>query len=178
MKKYILIFIVFSIIQSCSVWKNELTKNGDYEIAIKNAVIDFCNTSSLANKDKAFSVSYKEYKSGVIGVSILGDINKIYLVNDSFQGRIKDRYIEYNNHLFYWYDEKKGKDPNIINKLSEYNIIEKVDSLTEDTGYTIDDAKKATHYYFCRDNLLLYKKEASSVAMPKEVKKELHCSDK
>jgi len=175
MRKYILIFSVFFLVQSCSSWKEDLRKNGDYEIAIKNAIVDFCNTLPSSNKDKTFSVSYKEYKSGIIGISIFGDINKIYSVNGSFQSRVKDRFIEYDNNLFYWYDEKKGKDPNIINKLSEYKVIEKVDSLTEDMGYTVDDAKKATHYYFCKNNLLIYKKEKSSIAMPKELRKNLNC---
>lgn len=175
MRKYILIFGVIFIVQNCSSWKQELIKDGDYEIAIKNAIVDFCNTLPSNNKDKTFSVSYKEYKSGIIGVSIFGDSNKIYFVNGSFQSRVKDRFTEYDNNLFYWYDEKKGQDPNIISKLSEYKVIEKVDSLTEDMGYTIDDAKKATHYYFCRNNLLIYKKEKSSIAMPKEMKNDLNC---
>ncbi|MEJ8606432.1 hypothetical protein JSO56_05775 [Riemerella anatipestifer] len=175
MGKYILIFSILLVIQNCSTKKRTFVKTGDYETAINSAVIDFCHTSSLANKDKTFSVSYKDYDSGIIGVSILGDINKIYIVGGSSQGRVKDRFMEYDNKLFYWYDEKKDKDPNIMSKLSKYGVIIKVDSLTEDMGYTIDDSKKAIHYYFCKNNLSIFKKKITPIALPKEIENKLNC---
>lgn len=174
MRKYILIFSMFFIVQSCTVWEKELTKTGNYETAIKNAIIDF-NHSSLSTKNRTFIVGYKEYTSGIIGVSILGDDNKIYIVSGSPVGRMKDQYIEYNGKLFYWYDEQKGRNPSIEKKLSEYNVIEKVDSLTEDMGYTIDDAKKGVNYYFCKNNLSVYEKEITSIAMPREKENNLNC---
>lgn len=175
MKTKLLIISIIFVLQSCSAWKKELASNGNYEVAISNAVIDFCNTSYLANRNKAFSVSYQEYNTGLIGISVLEDINKIYSLNDSLLGRVKDRFIHHNDNLFYWYDKKKGRDSNIVNKLYEFNIIEKVDSITEDMGYTIDDRQKATQYYFCKNNLLIYKKEKTSIAMPSKKVNNLNC---
>lgn len=144
-------------------------------MVIKNAVIDFCNTSSLANKDKTFYINYKEYGSGITGVSILGDINKIYVLNGVPQSSVPEQYFEYNNKLFYWYDDKKTKNPAIIKKLSEYKVIDNVTSINEDMGYIRDEEKKGINYFFCKDNLLIYKKEKTSKALPQEIKNDLIC---
>ncbi|KAB1232556.1 hypothetical protein [Chryseobacterium viscerum] len=176
MKYYILIVFLSLLTQNCKSWEKQLSQQGDKDIAIKNAIIDFCNNSTLSHKDKVFTINYKEYNTGVIGVSILGDINKVYIVNGVPKTRIKDQYIEYENKLFYWYDEKKGKNPDIIKKLYEYKVIDSVKILTEDMGFNIDDAKKAAHYYFCKENLLNYQKEENSIAMPKQLSISLNCS--
>lgn len=53
--KLVFICLALSMIfQNCSNWKKNLIQKGNYEIAIENAVVDFCNTSSLVNKDKVF----------------------------------------------------------------------------------------------------------------------------
>ncbi|MCY0979412.1 hypothetical protein PGH12_04660 [Chryseobacterium wangxinyae] len=176
MRNYIYIIVLAFTAQNCSTWKKELIKTGNYEKAINNAIIDFCHTSSLAKKNDAFSIYYKEYNSGIIGVSILGDDNKIYIVNGSPTGGIEDQYTEFGKKLFYWYDDKKGRDPKIIEKLSEYKVIDSVKVLTEDMGYIRDDAKKAVNYYFCKDNLSVYKKEMTSTAMPKQITNDLNCN--
>ncbi|MDV7698613.1 hypothetical protein N6B72_16925 [Chryseobacterium soli] len=175
MKRYFLIFNLMLFCQSCSVWQKEQVQTGNYETAIKNAVIDFSH-SSLASKDKVFSLTYKQYDKGVIGISILGDVNKVYLINGTPQGRVKDQYIEYDNKLFCWYDDKKEKDSNIIKKLTQYKVIDNVEVLTEDMEYIRDDTKKGVNYYFCKDNLLIYKKEETSIVMPREIKIDLHCT--
>lgn len=174
MKYFLSSIILIFILQSCLSWKKELVQNGNYEAAIKNAIIDFSH-SSYATKNRTYIIGFREYKTNIIGVSILEDDNKIYIVNGSPLGRLKDQYIEYNGKLFYWYDEKKGKDSNIKKKLLEYNVIKRVDSLTENMGYIRDDAKKAINYYFCKNNLSIYKKEKTSVAMPREMKNDLNC---
>lgn len=176
MKRYFLILPFTLLIYSCSGWKKGLVGKGNNEIAFKNAIIDFCNTSSLVSKDKVFNLYSKEYNSGIVGVSIIGNSNKIYVVNGSPEGRIKDQYIEYKGKLFCWYDDEKGRDPNIIKKLSDYKVIDSVKVLTEDMGYIRDDAKKGLNYYFCKDNLQIYKKEESSIALPREIKFDLNCT--
>ncbi len=52
-------------------------------------------------------------------------------------------------------------------------MIDSVTSITEDMGYIVDDAKKAVNYYFCKKNLYKYKKETTSIGMPREIKKDL-----
>lgn len=175
LKKYILMIILSLSIHNCKSWEKELYQGGGKDVAIKNAIIDFCNTSSLSKKDKVFVISYKQYEAGLIGISILGDINKVRIVNGSPIGRIKDQYFEYENKLFCWYDEKKEKNPNIVKKLSQYKVIDSVKVLTEDMGYTIDDGKKAVHYYFCENNLLIYKKEENTVSLPRKPSINLSC---
>jgi len=175
MKKYSLLIFFSLILSSCSTWKKELYQIGNNEIAIKNAIIDFYHTSYLVKRDKVFHIYSKEYNSGIVGISIIGNINKTYIVNGSIEGRIEDQYIEYKGKLFCWYDDKKGRDPSIIKKLSEYKVIDSVKVLTEDMGYIRDDSKKAANYYFCKDNLLIYKKETTSIVMPREKENNLNC---
>lgn len=169
-----IVFISFTV-SACTSWKNELIQKGNYETAIKNSIFDFYHTSSLVKKNTNFIVSYKIYESGIIGVSITGNDNKIYIINGSPKGKIKDQYLEYNGKLFCWYDDQKGQNPNIINKLSKYKVIDSVKALTEDMLYVRDDAKKGANYYFCKDNLSIYKKEETSMAMPREIKINLNC---
>lgn len=176
MKKQILIFSLIFFVQSCTTWKKELIQTGNKETAIRNAIVDFYYTSSLAKKGEVFNIyTYREYNSGIIGIGITENINKIYIINGSPQGRIENQYIEYKGKLFCWYDDKKERDPKIIEKLSEYKVIDSVKVLTEDMGYIRDDAKKAVNYYFCKDNLSIYKKETTSNAMPREIKLDLNC---
>lgn len=175
MKKYLLIFSLILLGQSCSGWKKEMTQKGNIENAIKNAILDFCHTSNLAKKDKTFYIYFKDYETKAIGVSITGNINKIYVLHGSPQSRVPDQYIEYDNKLFYWYDNKTGKSLDIVKKLSEYKVIDSIKVSTEDMGNIRDDAKKGANYYFCRDNLLVYKKEETPTAMPREIKIDLNC---
>lgn len=167
MRKYFLIITLSLFCYSCSSWKKELVKKGSNEVSFKNAIIDFCNTSSLAKKDKVFSIYYKEYPSKVIGINIIGDDNKIYVLQGLPQGKIPDKYLEYDNKLFYWYDDKDIKNPNIINKLSEYKVIDSVKALTEEMGYIRDDSKKGVNYFFCKENLIVYQKKGNLRCSPK-----------
>lgn len=175
MKKYFLIPTLALLSYSCAGWKKDLVEKGNDEIAFKNAIIDFCNTSSLAKRDKVFTISFKEYNSKAIGIGIIGDTNKIYIYQNSPQSRIPNQYIEYNSKLFCWYDDKKENNPNIIKKLSEYKVIDSVKVLTEDMGYIRDDSKKGTNYYFCKENLIIYQKEETSIALPRDIKINLKC---
>jgi len=173
--KFLYLIILVFAVQNCSAWKKNLIQHGSYDIAIKNAVIDFCNTSSLANKDKTFYVNYKGYDSIISGVSIFGDVNKIYLLYGIPQSRVPNQYFEFNKKLFYWYDDKKGKDATVIKKLEEYKVIDSITSIKEDMGYIKDEDKKGVNYFFCKDNLLIYKKEKSSTALPRKLKNNLIC---
>lgn len=163
------------IFQNCSNWKKNLIQKGNYEIAIENAVVDFCNTSSLVNKDKVFYINFKEYNSGIIGVTILGDVNKIYLLHGVPQSRIPEQYFEYHNKLFYWYDNKKSAHSNILKKLSDYKVVDSVSSITDEMGNIRDEKKKGMNYFFCKENLLIYRKEKTSIALPRDFKMDLDC---
>lgn len=122
-----------------------------------------------------FYINFKEYNSGIIGVTILGDVNKIYLLHGVPQSRIPEQYFEYHNKLFYWYDNKKSAHSNILKKLSDYKVVDSVSSITDEMGNIRDEKKKGMNYFFCKENLLIYRKEKTSIALPRDFKMDLDC---
>ncbi|MGB5990635.1 MAG: hypothetical protein WBG43_12975 [Marinifilaceae bacterium] len=81
----------------------------------------------------------------ILGVSIVGSTNKLFICNDSNSALTKE----------------------LIFKLSQYNHIDStnVNGIVTLTEYIIDDSKEGVDYYFYKDNLTNYKKIRTSVAM-------------
>lgn len=155
---------------------------GKIEI-IQNAILDFSNTCRLYEKDSIFSVSYEDsvyrmvldklnnrnYKwirgeilEGLVAVSIVADYNSFLLTKEikvGSKGKLPSRYIEKNGKLFYWWDNDYPLTKEALNVYHKYNLLQ------DDKGgeikfpnFTIDDNQKAAHYYFCKENLIKYKK--------------------
>jgi hypothetical protein len=164
--KFILIFFVFFLV-SCASWKGLLVSKGNDEVAIHNAICDFLNTSPLSKHDSAFSISLKEYKEGILGISIYGATQKPLIVKNnntfSYSG-LPTMYIEKERKLFYWYDSTRTVTSEVISILKEYNHIDTA-ILNVYIPTHINHSKKAEHYYFCRNNLLKYKKVRTRIAM-------------
>lgn len=173
MKKYILSFLSFYLL-SCTTFQKEMQQSGTNEIAIKNAVIDFSNTSILFNKDKSFTIRCKEVKEGYFGVSILGTINKVYYYTESDENFLPNKCIEYKGKLFYWRDYNSPQDNKVVEKLHSYQLIDSVPSFAATTGI-IDDGKKGIDYFFCKNNFLKYKKVKTSIGLGYYKAPELKC---
>gem|GEM_PF-726671 len=169
-----LAFVFFLLLEGCTTWKINLNPSGDYNTAIKNAVIDFSNSSSLYKENNSFSVRIKDVEPEIIGVSILGNVNKFIITEDGKTSRLPNQYIEYKGKLFYWYDEKSASNDNITSKLNEYNLIDSVKSIAM-AKIIIDDGKKGMDYYFCKGNLLKYKKIKTNHAMGNYDPPEVDC---
>jgi hypothetical protein len=160
MKTYLRI-IIFLLSFSCAGQKKDFITKGDHTTAINNATNDFYKTSLLSKKDTSFSVSYKHIDADIIEVSIIGNSNKFYLDGEKPLNQLPTNYIEYNNKVFYWYDDnnKSNSNTEIINKLKQYKLIEYNADVLE---YNIDDKKKGISYYFCIKDLTKYKKVKSN----------------
>jgi hypothetical protein len=169
MKHTILLLLLFFI--SCSSWKGNLVTEGSYNQAIENSIIDFLNTSSLSKKENVFTLKINDESSDIISVSIFGNKNKIYPSPDIQIGKVTNkiptRYIEKNGKLFYWYESKAILTMDLVKKLSAYKIIDStnVKEVIVLPEYSVDDSKKAVDYYFCKNNLLKYKKVTTSITM-------------
>ncbi|WP_123902715.1 hypothetical protein [Chryseobacterium elymi] len=160
-RKIYLYLLVLFLPLSCNGQTKGLISKGDYLVAIDNAVSDFSKTSSLLKKDTFFSVSYK-VKTNIIEVNIIGNSNKFYIDNDKPLNRLPTNYIESNGKIFYWFDDNQNNsNPNIINKLKEYKLIE---YNAETIEYSRDDKKKGVSYYFCKNDLTNYKKVKSNIS--------------
>lgn len=161
MKKKNCIHIIILFFISCTAQNKEVAFKESYKEAINNAVIDFLKISSLVKKDTIFYVSYKELTPQVIGVSIIGTKDKFYIDGDKPVNRLPTNYIEYKNKLFYWYNNNtEFNKESIINKLKEYKVIEYDAEIFE---RSIDDNKQGVNYYFCRNDLSVYKKEKTNL---------------
>jgi len=189
MNRYISILLLttFFLMESCGSFKKELFQTGGKEEAIKNAILDFSNTSSLYKKDTVFSVSFqdplyrmvleriddgnsewvegKPYK-GVIGISISADENKIFLPKDAkvgSKGKLPSRYVEKEGKLFYWWDDNYPLKEEALAIFHKYNILQpdKISAL----DFSINDAQKGLHYFFCKNDLSAYKKVTTNKAL-------------
>jgi hypothetical protein len=187
MNRYILMLTSFLLLASCGSFKKELFQTGGKEEAVKNAILDFSNTSSLYKKDTVFSVSFQDplYRmvlekvddgnskwiedkayEGIIGVNVSADNNKIFFPEDAkigSKGKLPSRYIEKDGKLFYWWDDNYPLKKETLTILNKYNILEpdKISAL----DFSINDAQKGVHYFFCKDELSVYKKITTNKAI-------------
>ena len=158
MKKYLAILVLYYLLLfNCSPWKSGLIEFGENSELIKNAILDFANTSSLFNLDNSFSVEVKALTKEVIGVSLIGNVNKFIVTSNGKTSRIPTSYLEYEGKLFYWYDENSFLNNNTIQKFDEFNLIDSIEhfGLAE---FRFNDEKEGVDYYFCRNSFLNYKK--------------------
>jgi hypothetical protein len=159
---YIKISILFIVVflLGCTSWKSSLNRNGDFNVAIKNAVIDMIHTNErFIQNDSVFSVNTLNLNGNLIGVSFFGTVNKFIIINNkkTDSSMFPTRYYEHSNKLFYWKDSNVELNNEIIEKLHQYNMIDTLESIAF-AELNIDDSKKGIHYYFCKNNLSKYKK--------------------
>jgi hypothetical protein len=174
MRNFLVILLL--VIQNCTISKQEISLTGNYEPAIKNAIIDF-RTSSLAKRDSTFLVRFRELDGGIIGVSLYGTVNKFRILRHGNSSRLPNKYIEYKGKLFYWNDENSSADADIIPKLNEYHVLDSLEDISQ-IVFVHDDAKKTTYYFFCKQNLSRYKKTASNRTWKYARPQNFVCSDK
>ena len=189
------------LLSGCASFRDELSAAGGKEEAIKNAISDFSRTTRLYKTDTFFSVSFKEvfYEiedqqidkhnskgvegkrypnistvriSGTRPVIVLGENAKI----GSIGGAIPTRVLEKSGKLFYWDDDNYPLTDEAIAIYKKYNVISKDPYDVFDM--VINDAKKGVHYYFCRDNLLNYKKVVTNVGLGYYTPPMINCKGK
>jgi hypothetical protein len=167
-------------------------KHGDSNIEIREqarliAIKDFSKTK-LYKMDSVFIVSIEDtfrrmvltktgdhnYKfvvgktyPNIIAVDILGEENKFFLdttVALTSQNVIPPSYIEQNGKLFIWRDKQHTLTDSAIRVLDKYHMFKRGrgDDWAKFEG-SIDDAKQNASYYFCRNNLSVYKKKITNV---------------
>ncbi len=200
---YLFLSIFLFLIGSCSTFKKDLIQRGDQQEAIKNAILDFSNTSGLYKKDSVFSVSYHDplYKmalektdngnerwiedklyKGIVAVSISADYNKMLLTDSTKVGnkgaKLPTRYIERDGKLFYWRDDDHPLTQEALNVFKRYNLLleDDLDGVMEFYDFTTDDAQKGVDYFFCKNNLVEYKKITTNKGIGYYGAPELKCN--
>ena len=162
---YRLLIITIVIIESCSSFKPQLKSNGDKETIINNAIIDFSKTKKLYKRDTVFSVKVLELTNNndILVVRIIKNNTKVLITDDitvgSKGGKVPTRYIEKEGKLFFWWDDDYALTEEALKVFSKYNLLQDNEGgWVKFPDFTIDDAQKAAHYYFCKENLTKYKK--------------------
>jgi hypothetical protein len=169
MKTFNYLIICLLLIASCTAWKDVLVTEGDQNDAIQNAIYDFLNSGNLSKEDSVFNISIKDYNEQVLAISIYGSTNKLLIstensINYDYSGLAVD-YRKMEGKLFYWYDSTKEVTPEIINTLTEYNMIDTTILNVYIPPRHIDHSKKGIDYYFCKNDLRKYKKVKTNKAL-------------
>ena len=172
MKKLRLLLLIISLLillNSCSSYKENLIQIGYDKDAIMNAVLDFSNTSKLYKKGTVFKIMILNLNEEKLAVTIIKSGVKVLLKEKTkigSKGLAPSRYIEKEGKLFFWWDDNYALTENMLLMLSKYNI-----SQDDDDGFRlfpdfeIDESQKGVDYYFCKSNLLKYKKVTTNRAI-------------
>lgn len=189
--KKINVIILISILlffPKCSSIKNSLKQNGGTNGAIANAILDFSETSPLFKKDSVFVLSIESpFKTflrkkntilrdtiiyqDIIAINILGvskkflsmeGVSSMAIKEINYKQKVPSHYKIVKGKLFYWYDNNSPITEDIFNILNRYNLI--TNNIEEAHYYSVDDTKKGVDYYFCKNNILKFKKITNNIA--------------
>lgn len=162
-----LAFSIF-IVSSCSYRKLEISKEGDLHDAINFAVSEYSDSASKRNDEKSvFFVNIQEINNHIYSFSISPSpttiyYNEKYLKNSDVEG-LPTNYLIVNNQLYYWREDGSKGSRNSIEVFKKYDFLkEDKEAYGMYVNSIINDDKKLTYYYFCRNDLREYAKVYSS----------------
>lgn len=151
-----------------------------FDEAIEKAINDFSKTKAY-KKNRVFGISYKEICESILVISILErEENKfLYSITKTIEeNTLPSSYFEKDNKLFIWWDDNKKVNQEMFDILKKYNM------LKEDEGgwitfldYAMDDKKKATTYYFCKNDLKEFKRIITNISDTNLPKLKCKCDD-
>lgn len=161
MKITFIFLITSTLVVGCSSLKAQFNQTGDRNEAIQNAVLDFSSTK-LFIIDTVFSIKTGDINENTLIVRI-GKNNTKLLLTDSTKvgskGKLPSRYIEKDGKLFFWWDDEYPLTEETLSILQKYNLLQDDEGgIIKFPDFVINDAQKAAHYYFCKNNLTRYKK--------------------
>jgi hypothetical protein len=171
MKRIYLAFACSLIFESCATWKAHMIANGNQDTAIHNAIHAFLHSVKSNKGKRIFYVSVKEINQDLLGVSISETNDKVAIITEdriTFSNRaLPTGYLEKDGMLFYWHDSSKKPTDNqdLISTIKKYNILDTLIVGVTIPESTISHGKKGNDYYFCKQNLLKYKKIRTNKAM-------------
>jgi hypothetical protein len=196
MKKIIIIILIRFLLGNC-VFSQTIIQHGTKikETAINNAILAFSNNCSLFKRDSVFSVraidtvcqltTLQNTKGNIyewvcdsitpniMSVSIVGQTDKIwYYSNDTIgsKGKIPSRYAIIKGKLFYWRDDSYSLTEETLSVFKKYDALTEMLPIGTLPEFTVDDGKKAAHYYFCKNDLSKNKRVISNIYKPPKLK--------
>lgn len=159
--KFLCLLIMATLVLSCASFKKELIKSGGRNEVIQNAILIFSKTTRLYKRDTVFSVRTGEDKEILI-VRVGKNSTKLLLTTDTEPGSknklLPSRFVEKDGKLFFWWDNDYPLTEEAIAVFHKYNLFQDDDGgVITVPNFTNDDAQKAAHYYFCKNDLTKYK---------------------
>ena len=190
--KIILFYIpFFSLLLITDSNNAEKIKTENFNQARQTAIQDFSKTN-LFKMDSVFSVSLidtlhrfalKKVNEGnhawvrvkaypqilVVGI----DANPLkYLLDttrtiDIQNKTIPSRVFEKDGRVFLWWDKNYPLTENTLETLNKFHLIKrgKDNYMDKFFNFRTDDAARGAHYYFCRNNLFIYKRVITNTAI-------------
>ena len=182
----IFLIIISCLLSGCKssivILQKETYQTEDF---INVAISDFVSKCSLFKKDSVFKISVEDtlvelsFQSeqsrwildtvyqNILVVNVFGLINKVWYFSDAVigsKGKLPSRYVIVKGKLFFRQDDNYPLTEETLSVFKRYNILTEVMERGMLPDFIINDAAKAAHYYFCRDNISNYKRVVTHVA--------------
>lgn len=158
-------FVIAMIFEGCTSVKNTFAKSGnDQDDAIQIAILDFSKTPKLLKNDAVFSVELVglSTNNNIMVVRIGKNNRKLLLTKDTkigSKGKLPSRYVEKEGRLFFWWDDGYPLTEQALGIYKKYNLLQDDENgRVTIPDFIIDDAQKAAHYYFCKNEVSSFKR--------------------
>ena len=188
MKSSVILLLLWLLLTDCYSQEKYIPQSTNFaEFAIYEAITDFADNCRLFKQDSVFNVHVEETSryvtlqrhqgilkwvcdsvyTNILVIEILGKRDKIgYYPNAvvGSKGKLPSKYVIVKGKLFYWRDRDYPLTEEMLSVLKKYNVLTDMiyDGMLPE--FLIDDAQKGAHYYFCKNNLLKYKRIITSKA--------------
>ena len=186
MRRPIILLLLWFLLVNFYSQKKYIPQSTNFvEFAIYEAITDFADNCRLFKQDSIFYITtldtLKHYTlqrnqgtlewicdsiyANLFVINIIPSINKLFYLPDAVvgsKGKLPSRYVIVKGKLFYWDDDDYPLTEETLSVLKKYDALTDMihDRVLPET--VLDESKKSIHYYFCRNNLLKYKRAASS----------------
>jgi hypothetical protein len=179
MKMKCFFLMIATIALGCTSIKKALIQSGGRNEVIQNAILDFSKTR-LYKKDTIFSVKTGDMDKNVLTVRIGKNSTKLLLTANTKVGshsKLPSRFIEKEGKLFFWWDDDYPLTEEALAIYKKYHLLQDDEGgIITVPDFIINDAQKAAHYYFCWDDLSIYKKVITNKGIGYYKPPKLKCS--
>jgi hypothetical protein len=183
--KFTLLIVIAIVATNCNSAKKAFVKSGDsQDDAIQISILDFSTVHKLYKKDSVFSVDIKGLVSNkdLMVVGIRKNNRKLLVTKDAkagSTGKLPSRYFEKDGKLFFWWDDNYPLTEDALAIFNKFNLLQDdKNGAIKIPDFIIDDAQKAAHYYFCKNDIGSYKRIITNKGMGYYEPPSLVCSNK
>ena len=188
MRRPIILLLLWLLLVNCYSQEKYIPQSTNFaEFAIYEAITDFADNCRLFKQDSIFYITtldtLKHYTlqrnqgtlewicdsiyANILVVEIFGSVNKLFYLPDAVvgsKGKLPSRYVIVKDKLFYWDDDDYPLTEETLSVLKKYDALTDMinDGMLPET--VIDDSQKGASYYFCKNNISIYKRVVTNAA--------------